>query len=89
MIGDRFPAAEVLIGDTKGTQILLGVSPAKGNPFSSLPGDNKRKMMSTSMTININNKGEFVNISSGGKTYTIEEWNQYLQSQSPEVQKKE
>lgn len=87
MSGDRFPSAEVLIGDTQGTQLLLGVSPAEGGPFTSLPGDNNRQMMTASMVIRINDKGEFVNISSGGKTYTVEAWNQHMQSQPTEVKK--
>jgi RHS repeat-associated protein len=87
MKGDRFPAAEVMIGDTKGQQVLIGVSPACGNPYTSLPGNNARPMMSSSMTIRMNSNGEFVNISHGGKTYSIQAWNKQMQSKPTEVKK--
>lgn len=87
MYGDKFPAAETLIGDTKGQQLLIGVSAADGNPYTSLPGDNKRPMMSSSMTIRINDKGVFINVSHGGKTYTLDAWNNHMKSQPTEVKK--
>ena len=87
MQGDRFPAAEVIIGDTKGQQVLIGVSPVDGNPYKSLPGDNKRPMMTSSMIIRINDKGEFQNISQGGKIYSLEAWNNLMKSQPTEVKK--
>jgi hypothetical protein len=87
MHGDRFPAAEVLIGDTKGQQILVGVSPAVGGPYGSLPGENNRPMMSnsaTSLAIRINDKGEFQNVRHEGKTYSIQAWNDLQQSKPTE-----
>lgn len=60
--GDAFPAAETLIGDTKGNQLFIGVSPANGNPYTSLPGDNDRPMMSTNFTVTMDKEGVFTGV---------------------------
>lgn len=79
MKGDRFPSAEMFIGDTKGQQVMLVTSGYEGNPFVSLPGDNNRSMGAASLVININDKGEFMGVTVGAgkdaKTYSIEAWN--------------
>ena len=76
--GDAFPATETFIGDTKGNQVFIGVSPAIGNP-NSLIGDNQRPMMSANFTINMNSKGVFTGVTIGAgkdsKTYNLKEWN--------------
>jgi RHS repeat-associated protein len=69
--GDAFPSAETLIGDTKGNQLFIGVSPANGGPYTSLRGDNNnRAMMSTNFTVKTDNKGVFTGVQQGDKTYT-------------------
>ncbi len=82
MKGDKFPSAEMFIGDTKGQQVMLITSGYEGNPLISLPGDNNRPMGATSIDININNKGEFIGITVGtgdnAKTYSIESWNKAM-----------
>ena len=87
MSGDRFPAAESFIGDTKGQQVFIGVSGYDGNPYTSLPGGNDRPMMYANFDIKINDKGEFVGVVSGGDTYTVQEWNKKVQATSMEYQK--
>jgi RHS repeat-associated protein len=87
MKGDRFPAAEAFIGDTKGQQVFIGVSGYDGNPYTSLPGNNDRPMMYANFDVKINNKGEFVSVVAGGKTYTVEEWNKTVMACSLEYQK--
>jgi len=83
MKGDGFPAAEMFIGDTKGQQLMIIASPAQGNPFTSLPGDNNRYMGSANFTVAINEKGEFMGVVVGtgkdAKTYSIADWNKMLQ----------
>lgn len=73
--GDAFPAAETLISDAKGNQLFIGVSPANGNPYTSLPGDNNRAMMSTNFTVKMDSKGVFTGVQQGKTTYTTSEWN--------------
>lgn len=84
MKGDAFPAAEMFIGDTKGQQLMIIASPAQGNPFTSLPGDNNRPMGSANFTITINEKGEFTGVVTGtgkdAKTYSVTDWNKKLQA---------
>jgi len=78
--GDAFPAAETFIGDTKGTQVFIGVSAADGNPYTSLPGDNSRSMMSANFTITMDSKGAFTGVQQGNKTYSIADWNKMNQN---------
>ena len=80
--GDAFPAAETFIGDTKGNQLFIGISPADAGtlgPYTQLPGNNHRAMMSSSFTVTMNNKGVFTGVQQGGKTYSISEWNKMNQ----------
>ncbi|MDQ6482689.1 hypothetical protein, partial [Dyadobacter sp. LHD-138] len=83
--GDAFPSAETLIGDTNGNQLFIGVSPANGNPYSSLPGDNNRSMMSANFTVTMDGKGGFTGVQQGKTTYTVAEWND-LNRQKPTTQ---
>ena len=78
--GDAFPAAETMIGDTKGNQLMIGVSPAIGNPYTSLPGDGNSKMMSANFTVTMDQKGVFTGVKAGDKTYSVEQWNKMMQS---------
>ena len=80
MDGDRFPAAEAFIGDTKGQQLFIGVSGYDGNPYTSLPGNNDRPMFYVNFDVKINNKGEFVGVVSGGQAYTVADWNKKVQA---------
>ncbi|QOR76225.1 MAG: hypothetical protein IMW88_01220 [Thermoflavifilum sp.] len=81
--GDAFPAAETLIGDTKGNRLFIGVSPAIGTVLS-LIGDTDRKMMSADFTITMDSEGGFtgVRVGSGDKarTYSISQWNEMMRS---------
>ena len=74
--GDAFPAAETLIGDTQGTQLFIGVSPANGNPYKSLTGNNDRPMMSANFTVTMDSKGRFTGVKQGETNYSVSEWNQ-------------
>jgi len=87
MDGDRFPAAEAFIGDSKGQQVFIGVSGYDGNPYTSLPGNNDRPMFYVNFDIKINDKGEFVSVVSAGQTYSISDWNKKVQSTPLEYQK--
>ncbi len=80
--GDAFPAAETFMNDTAGNPLFIGVSPAIGNPYTSLPGDGGEKMMSANFTITMDDKGVFTGVKQGDKTYTPAEWNKMFQSQS-------
>jgi len=83
--GDAFPAAETFIGDTKGNQLFIGVSPAIGSALTSLPGDNSRPMMSANFTITMDAKGVFTGVVVGSskdvKTYNVADWNKMMQAQ--------
>lgn len=83
--GDAFPSAETMIGDTAGTQLMIGVSPAIGNPFTSLPGDGGKQMMSANFTVTMDGKGVFTGVQQGDKTYSVGDWNKMMTS-TPAVQ---
>ena len=82
--GDAFPSAETMIGDTKGNQLLIWVSPATAGaslgPYEKLVFDNYRPMVSANFTITMDNKGVFTGVQWGDKKYTITEWNKMNQS---------
>jgi hypothetical protein len=78
--GDAFPSAETMIADTKGNQLFIGVSPANGNPYFKLPGNNYRPMMHAYFTIIMDSNGIFLSVKQGDKTYSREEWNKMNQS---------
>lgn len=78
--GDAFPAAETMIGDTGGNQLMIGVSPAVGNPLSSLPGDGGKAMMSNNFTVTMDENGVFTGVQQGDKTYSVGDWNSMMQS---------
>lgn len=80
--GDAFPAAETFMNDTAGNPLFIGVSPAIGNPYTSLPGDGGEKMMSANFTVTMDNKGVFTGVKQGDKTYSTADWNKMFQSQS-------
>ncbi|MGG7470547.1 hypothetical protein ACVVIH_18275 [Chryseobacterium arthrosphaerae] len=78
--GDRFPAAETFIQDTKGNALFIGVSPYDGNPYTSLPGNNDRPMMTANFTVTIDKNGVFTGIKMGNTIFSIQEWNKMMQS---------
>ncbi|MBP6756491.1 MAG: hypothetical protein KA210_10100, partial [Bacteroidia bacterium] len=79
--GDAFPAAETMIGDTDGNTLMIGVSPAVGNPYISLPGEeNNRPMMSSNFTVTMDGKGVFTGVKQGDKTYSVGDWNKMMQA---------
>ena len=84
-VGDRFPAAETFITDKKGNSLFIGVSPYEGDPFISLPGDNKRLMMTSNLTITMDENGVFTGVKQGEKKYTLEEWNNFQSSKPLDI----
>jgi RHS repeat-associated protein len=87
--GDAFPAAETFIGDTKGNQLFIGVSPANAGtegPYTHLGGENERPMMSANFTVTMDKKGGFTGVVQGDKKYSVEDWNK-LNQNKPTVQK--
>lgn len=83
--GDAFPSAETMIGDTKGNQLMIGVSPAIGNPYTSLPGDGDKQMMSANFTVTMDKNGIFTGVQQGDKNYSVGDWNKMMTS-TPAVQ---
>lgn len=82
--GDKFPTAETFIGDSKGNQLFIGVSPAGANavtgPYTNLPFDENRPMMTSDFTVQTDKSGIFTGVQQGDKTYTPGEWNKMMQS---------
>jgi len=81
--GDKFPSNETFLTDSAGTGVFLGVSGADGNPFTSLPGGNNRKMSSFNMDITFDKNNNVYSIQSGGQTYTVDEWNKRFENLDP------
>lgn len=88
MKGDRYPAAEMFIGDTKGQQLMIIASPFEGTP-ANLIGDGNKDMGSAKFDIQINEKGEFTGVTVGSgkeaKTYSVDAWNKHMKAKPLEI----
>jgi RHS repeat-associated protein len=91
MKGDKYPAGEMFIGDTKGQQLMVISSPLSGNPME-LIGDGNTSMGSGKFDIKINEKGEFTGVIVGSgkdaKTYSVADWNKMMTSKPTEEPEK-
>jgi RHS repeat-associated protein len=90
LTGDNFPSTEAFISDPGGQNVFLGIGQiGKGvdkdsGPFTELPNENRgNPITSFNLTIGTDKKGNFTNITSGGKTYTIDNWNKMYSTTSP------
>ena len=85
--GDDFPATEVFITDNNGQAVFLatGKPPGVSSPIPNLIdfGVWNRQIADVSTTINTDEQGNFLSVESGGKTYSIEEWNTEFESNDP------
>jgi RHS repeat-associated protein len=70
----QFPATEAFVQDNTGQKIFLAGAAAFGNPIDLINGK-KVKVATADLIININKKGVFQNVTFGGKTYSLEEFN--------------
>ena len=70
----QFPATEGLMQDNAGNTLLLAGAAAYGSAGNLVNAD-KKKAATVDLIIGINNKGVFQNVTMGGKTYTLEEFN--------------
>jgi len=77
----QFPATEAFVQDNTGQKLFLAGAAAFGNPTDLIDGK-KVEVATADLIININNKGVFQNVTFGGKTYSLEEFNKLRTSQS-------
>ena len=82
--GDKFPANETFITDQNGVGVMLGVSGADGNPFTSLAGNNNRKMSSFVLAIHFDKKGNITGVSDSKRQYSVKEWNKQFTNLKPQ-----
>jgi hypothetical protein len=99
--GDHFPCTETLIYDANNNPVFLqvapivvattnGVSPLNFKeigPFVSLGGDGNKNMGDVSMSIELDEKGNFVKVKSGSASTDIASWNQTFLSKPTTIQK--
>ena len=84
LTGDNFPSTEAFITDPSGKSAFLGIGFCEGNPFTSLPGENKdRPIMNFSIMFNRDKDGNFTEVNSNGKVYTINNWNKQFEKTDP------
>ena len=81
--GDFFPANELFITDEADNKIILGVSGADGNPYTSLPGNNSRLMSSFQLEVVFNHDNSFKGVNLGDAFYSVEAWNGKFTSLDP------
>jgi len=84
--GDQFPAAEAFMRDSKGNGVFLGTFsiPEGNSPFNSLPGNNRRPMMTIeNFSVNTNRDGIFQSVRYSGRTYSLDQWNRRFTQRTP------
>jgi len=70
----QFPATEGFVQDAAGNSVFLGGAAAYGGA-GNLTNADKKQVSSVDLIIGINDKGVFQNVTMGGKTYTLGEFN--------------
>jgi RHS repeat-associated protein len=90
LTGDNFPSTEAFINDPSGQGLFLGVGQIGADvgrntgPFTELPGQNSdNPITSFNLTITTDKKGNFTGVQSGGKTYSITDWNNQFSNTKP------
>ncbi len=76
----QFPATEAFVQDNSGQSVFLAGAAAYGDALD-LVGSNKEKVASVDLVIGVNDKGVFQNVTLGGKTYSIGDFNKLGTSQ--------
>lgn len=76
----QFPATESFVQDAAGNAVFLAGAAAYGTAGDLVDAD-KAKVASVDLVVGINEKGIFQNVTMGGKTYSIEEFNKLGTSQ--------
>jgi RHS repeat-associated protein len=76
----QFPATEAFVQDAAGNSVFLAGAAAYGNAGNLMNAD-KKPVAKVDMVIGINDKGVFQNVTMGGKTYSIDEFNKLRTAQ--------
>lgn len=77
--GDEFPSTEAFISDQSGNNLFIGARKETGG-LRSLVGDNKEFLFNVSMQVQFDDKGNFMGVKQGDKTYTVKQWNEKVQN---------
>ncbi|WP_231596112.1 RHS repeat domain-containing protein [Sphingobacterium endophyticum] len=77
--GDAFPSTEAFITDQSGARLLLGAHQEEGG-LRKLFGENNRPTFSVNMTVRLDGDGNFKEVTSGKKTYSMDEWTKHVQN---------
>jgi RHS repeat-associated protein len=87
--GDDFPNTEMFVADPSGQSIFIGVDVrAKGqdaNPLILIGGANEN-IFNSSVSIKLDDKGNFTGVVQGGTTYSIYDWNERFKNKNPNPQ---
>ncbi len=70
----QFPATEAFVQDAAGNSVFLAGGAAYGSAGNLMNAD-KKPISKVDMVIGINDKGVFQNVTMGGKTYSLDEFN--------------
>jgi len=87
--GDDFPNTEMFVNDAGGQSVFLGVD-VRADGYDKNPtkiiGGATENIMNISLTINLDKKGNFVSVTQGKQTYTLEDWNKRFTNTNPNPQ---
>jgi len=86
LTGDNFPSTEAFISDPSGNHVFLAAGFYEGNPYSSLPGENKDNPVAEfNLTLSVDKDGNFTGINHNGKNYSLNDWNKMFQQADPKI----
>lgn len=77
----QFPATEGFVQDVAGNSVFLGGAAAYGSA-GDLSNSNKERVSTMDLIIGIDDKGVFQNVTMGGTTYTLDDFNKLRTSES-------
>ncbi len=81
--GDNFPNSESFVTDSRGVAVSIAAGTLAGTPFSLVGEHADRPIMNADLIIKLDGQGNFTGVTSGGRDYTIAQWNAQVQ-QNPQ-----
>jgi RHS repeat-associated protein len=84
LTGDNFPATEAFISDPSGQVAFLDIGYYDGSPYTSLWGENQeRGIASFSLTLHLDEQGNFAAVLFGAQKISLAEWNARFEQSDP------
>ncbi len=81
--GDNFPNTESFVTDRGGHAVFIATGTLDGSPLDLIGEHQDRQVMRADLEVHLDRNGMFTGVSSGGRDYTVAQWNTRVQ-QNPQ-----